>query len=571
MSFCRACFFVFFLRISAVICIGVSVAACGKASQPSGATRGETVVVGVGSDFDHLNPLLIQLSISREVCTLLFPTLVRPKFDAATGELGYGPSLATSWRFSEDGKTATFTLRGDAKWSDGVAVTSADLKFSYRLYADTNVASTRQHYLDDLLLGAKGQIDFERAVETPSDTVLVLHFNRSLAAAIVLDHFYDLMPVAKHIFESIPPRLLRTHPVNLTPVVAGPFKVERWSKSRELVLVSNPASVLPHRATVKRMIFRVIPEYTTRLTELRTGSIDVMMAGGGLAPKDAAGLQTSNPEIDIKTVRNRYFDSIVWLNIDGDLYRNKGVIKPNFFFGDKRVRQAMTYAINRQAIIDGFMQDYGHIVNTSLSPAYQTIIDTSLHGYGFNPDKARQLLAEAGWTAGSNGKLQKDGRPFAFTLWSLTGNARRNYAATIIQQNLKDIGIECKLEFAEPVVFSRNQNAPELRYDAAISGLSAETLPFQLIIWNSDFKKSPFNSACFQSARLDTVVKSLGTPQAKTDEQKLWREFQRILHEEQPRTFLYYYDELEGFNRRITNAEVSMLAVLFNAYDWQVK
>jgi peptide/nickel transport system substrate-binding protein len=317
------------------------------------------------------------------------------------------------------------------------------------------------------------------------------------------------------------------------------------------------------------MIFRVIPEYTTRLTALKSGETDVIMASGGVSPKDADELTKNSKTVGVKSVRNRLFDSIVWLNIDGESYQKDSSIIPNFFFGDKRVRQAMTFAINRQAIVDGFMgNNLATVVNTSLSPGYTSLKHPSLHNYDFNPDLAKKLLTETGWKLGSSGLLEKNGRKFSFTLTCPIGNARRNYAATIVQQNLRDIGIECKLEYAESIIISKGQN--EYHYNAVLSGLSAETLPFQLIIWNSDFTKSLFNSCAFQSKSLDSTIAILNVPQSKEVELKAWYRFQEIIHDEQPRTFLYYFDELEGFNNRIENAKPSMLAVLINAYDWTI-
>ena len=239
-------------------------------------------------------------------------------------------------------------------------------------------------------------------------------------------------------------------------------------------------------------------------------------------------------------------------------------------FGDKAVRQALTLAIDRQSIIDGFMgPQHATIVNTSLSPAYREIADTSLDPYQYNPQRASALLREAGWSPGPDGILQKNGKKFSFELAAPVGNPRRNYAATIVQQNLREIGIECRLKFDESLIFNKNQN--EFRYDAALSGLAAETLPFQLIIWGSDFASRPFNSSAFQNRELDAVIAELSGPLAGERKQALWKTYQKILHEEQPRTFLYYYDELEGFNRRIRNADVNLISALYNAYDWNVQ
>ncbi len=547
-----------------LILLAISGVSCAR-KKPT-ASPADAVVIAVANDFDHLNPLLIQLSISREACILIYPKLIVSKFDDAKGESVYAPCLATRWEFSPDGKRATFFLRNDAVWNDGKKITSADLKFSYQLYANPLVASTRQSYAEDFVRDKQGRLDFENGVQTPNDTTLILNFQKPLAPNIVLDHFYDLMPVAKHIFEGIDPKDIRAKAAALPIVGGGAFKVERWEKQRELVLVSNPTSVLPHPAKLNRLVFRVIPEYATRLTALKAGEVDVVMATGGIMPRDADEIAATNPNIDIKPVKHRNFDSVVWLNIDGDAYRENGTVKPNVFFGDVRVRQAMSYGINRQAVIDGFMgRDRATLVNTSLSPAFKSILVEPSPAFEYNPDKAKALLAEAGWKMGQSGVLEKDGRKFSFVLASPNGNQRRSHAAAIVQQDLKKLGIECNLRYDEQVIFNQSQN--DLKYDAAIAGLSAETLPFQLIIWD-DFRKMPFNSACFQHPKLAEVISKLAVPQPKEIERALWREFQTILNEEQPRTFLYYFDELEGFNKRVKNVEVSMVAILINAHEW---
>ena len=101
--------------------------------------------------------------------------------------------------------------------------------------------------------------------------------------------------------------------------------------------------------------------------------------------------------------------------------------------------------------------------------------------------------------------------------------------------------------------------------------LAAETLPFQLVIWGSNFEKKPFNSSAFQNAQLDKVVSQLTGPLPETEQKKLWKEYQRILSNEQPRTFLYYYDEFQGFNKRVRNARLTLLATLGNMYEWKMK
>lgn len=532
--------------------------------------RNEQIVTAIAADLDYLNPLLIQLSLSREVCALLYPTLMKAEYDATEGGMRFKPNAAKSWNFQDNGKSCTFNLRSDIRWEDGTPVTSRDFSYSYRLYADPAIASSRQHYLNDLLLTSDNKPDFDNAIETPTDSTLVIHFNKPMAEEIVLDHFNDLIPVAAHHYKKLKPEEIRRNASSMPILAAGPYKVKQWIRQQKLELVSNPASRLPRPATTQTMTFLVVPEYTTRLTMLKAGAIDVMISAGGINPKDIPDLQRTAPDVVVKPVKNRYFDSIVWLAIDGERYRNGKQIAPHPLFGDAAVRRALTLAIDRQSIIDGFMgPEHATIVNTSLSPAYRNIADTTLDPYAYNPEKAISILNNAGWVPGTDGILQKNGRRFSFELAAPVGNPRRNYAATIIQQNLRQIGIDCRIRIDEGLIFNKNQN--EYRYDAALSGMAAETLPFQLVIWGSDFATRPFNSAAFQNRELDTVIARLATPLPEPQRKALWKQYQQILHDEQPRTFLYYYDELEGFSKSVQNARVTLVSTLQNAYEWKKK
>jgi len=532
--------------------------------------RRNRIIAGISADFDYLNPLLIQLSMSREVCALLYPALVKASYDESKGIITFLPNTAKSWEFSKDGKQVTFHLRNGVVWEDGVKVTSHDFKYSYSLYKNPKIATSRQHYLNDLQLLPDGTADIGRAVETPDDSTLVLHFNKAMNNDIVLDHFNDLMPVAEHIFKAFSPDEIRSRASEIPVVSAGAFKVKKWTRQTKLELVRNPLSMLPKPAAINSLIFLVVPEYTTRLAMLKSGEIDAMISAGGINPKDCKELAKTTPSIVIKPVKNRYFDSIVWLNIDGEEYRKSGRVRPNAFFGNKLVRQALTLAIDRQSIIDGFMgPEHATIVNTSLSPAYKAITNTSLDPYSYNPAKASAFLHEAGWKLGQDGILQKNGKKFSFELAAPVGNPRRNYAATIVQQNLREIGIDCHLKFDESLIFLKNQN--EFRYEAALSGMAAETLPFQLIIWGSDFAKHTFNSSAFQNQALDSIIAELNHPLPGDRKVALWKSYQKILHEEQPRTFLYYYDELEGFNRHLKNPDVNLISTLYNAFEWSIE
>jgi len=540
---------------------------CGKKQDKTteGKTPGGTVVVVVPGDIDSFNPIVAAEQTAADVNDAIFPLLTGSKFNTQTGVLEYLPILAKSWEFANDHKDLIYHLRGDAYWQDGVKITGQDVKFSYELYADPDVASVQQDLLEEFLHTKDGKVDIERSVEVPNDTTVIFHFQR----AYPLQMFHSgLTLVPRHIFQNADRKSLRTNPNNSQPIAAGPFKLERWTRQQEIVLARNEKSVLPHPAYVDRLVIRVVPEYASRLTQLKTGEADFME---GVNPEDVKDLKQSYAEIRLETIPGRFYDYVGWSNIDNEVYvkSNGKVIKPHPLFGSKKVRQALTLAINRQEILDGFLGEYGQLATGPISPVFKWAYNDTLKPYPFDPGKAKQLLKEEGWEDhNGDGILDKGGRKFAFKLRTNSGNPRRAYASVIIQNNLKVIGIEVEIEQLESNVFF--DGLRRKKYEAFLAGLS---VPLEMDFENffgSDLQKDLFNTASFQNKRVDEIFSAAKKVIEVTDAAPLWKEFQVILYEEQPVTFLYWVNRIVGINNRVQGTSVNILGALTNLGDWYV-
>ena len=550
----------------------------------SRAAMDTTLVISMLGDADYLNPVIGATVTSSNIFGLIYPSLLQSEFDTTTGLMNYmalekklravtpgqgkkAPkgAIARSWRLSDDHKSLTYILRSDAFWDDGKPIVSADFKFSYQLYGNPVIASARQQYLAELVGADKGKVDFDKAIETPNDTTLIFRFYKPVPEQLALFHT-SLTPLPAHRWKDVKPDEFRHSPLNLTPLGAGPYKLKSWQQQQEILLVSSRKSNLPKPGNIPAISFKVVPDYTVRVTQLQTGTVDVVE---NIKPEDFTALLKANRQIDIKTVGLRVYDYVGWSNIDQAEYRKNGTFKPHPLFGSARVRVALTNAIDRQAIIDGYLKQYGVICNNDISPSLKWAYNNRITPHPFDPAKASALLKSEGWLPGPDGILQKNGKKFSFVLYTNAGNARRNYASVIIQQNLRAIGIDCKLDVQESNVFFESLQSGKL--DAWMAGWSIGLEIDPLDVWGSDLKKSRFNFPGYRNPRVDELCELAKQKMDTVEAKPYWLEYQEILHRDQPITFLYWIKETQGFNKRIEGAELNISGTFYNVDDWRLR
>lgn len=543
-----------------VIATSLLIFSCGKKQKVIDPRPG-VAVVAIMSDVSHLNPIITTETIESQVNGILYPILFEEAFDMGEGRLILKPMLAKRWEFQNEGKDVVLYLRNDVTWEDGFPVTAADVKFSFGLYGNPAVASPRRNYVDGMIF-TNGTFDLDKSITIINDTTLVFHFQRPYPEQLF---HINLQPIARHVYRNIDPAQLASAQAGMTPVGSGPFRFVRWTRLQELVVGSNPKSVLPYPAKLDRVVFRVISDPATRLAELKKGSIDMMWP---VYPENVSDVEQNHPEIKLITMPPRAYDYIGWANIDFKAWRESGrkTYVPHPLFGSKEVRQALTYGINRQGIIDGFLGQYGELAITDMSPVFRWAINYQLKPYGYDPQRARDLLRRAGWDDhNGDGILDKDGRMFEFTMHYNAGNARRAYAATIVQENLKQLGIKVHLSSTEGNVFFATLARKE--YDAFLAGFSVGLAIDPGAKWGSDVS-NPFNNTGFRNKRVDELVTLAHNVRTDRDEAPFWRELQAILHEEQPVTFMYWIKEVVAVNRRLHDVNPGILGTLDGIWDW---
>ncbi len=521
------------------------------------------VVVAIEGDIGSFNPLFAEDVTSGEINDLFFPGLVGADFDTARGALVYTPLLARSWERKNGNRDLLFHLKSGVRWADGQPVTARDVRLSYELYGDPDVASVRQGAVENLARTG-GRFDVGKSIEVLDDTTLVFHFQVPSSSQL-FDAGLPILPA--HVFASIPRREIRSHEAGRSPVVAGPFALSKWTPLTEIVLARNSTSTLPSPARLPSLVYRVLPDYRTRVAQLQSGEVDVM---SGLHAEDVPGLLKAQPAVRIISAPGRGYDFLGWNNIDPAAWRQSHgkVARPHPLFGSAAVRRALTMAINRQEIVDAYVGSHGRVAFGGISPLFKWAYNDTLKPLPFDPVMASRVLEQEGWKV-RNGVREKNGVRFSFTLKVPAGNPTRNAIATVIQQQLRNVNIAVTVEQVERGTFWGQVTARA--YDAWLAGIS---VPLQMQLddlWSSDLAKHPFNLTGFRNARVDWILAQSRSLTEETDGAPLWKEFQVIVHEEQPCTFLYWSNTIIGVNERVRGTAAGVLGTTHKAWEWSLE
>ncbi|MCW8892310.1 MAG: peptide-binding protein [Deltaproteobacteria bacterium] len=494
---------------------------------------GDTFIEASIGDASTLLPVLASDSASSSINGLIYNGLIRYDKD-----LQIEGELAESWEIAEDNLTITFKLRQNVKWHDGAPFTAADVKFTYDLYIDPNTPTAYAEAFKQVT-----------HVEVSDPYTFVVHYAKPYAPALIS---WATAVHPRHLLEG---QDVTKSKLARNPVGTGPYRFSEWLGGEKIVLESNP-EYFEGQPYIKRVVYRIIPDVSTQFLELQTGSLDFM----GLAPLQFAR-QTDTPAF------RRLYNKYRYLNF-GYTYLGYNLKKP--LFQDKRVRQALSYAIDKQEIIDGVLLGYGVAATGPYKPD-TWVYNPDVPKYGYNPVKAKQLLAEAGWQdSDNNGILDKDGAELAFTIVTNQGNDLRSKTGEIIQRRFKEIGVDVNLRIIEWATFLKEFINPG-NFDATILGWTGGPEPDQYNIWRSS-KTGPreLNFIGFKNAEVDQLLEE-GRRIFDLQQRKVYYDrFQAILAEEQPYTFLYIGEALPAVSRRFRGVEPAPAGIRYNFNHWFV-
>jgi peptide/nickel transport system substrate-binding protein len=414
------------------------------------------------------------------------------------------PRLAEKWTLSEDGKTLTFALRAGVKWHDGQPFTSKDVKFTFdAIRAPANQSLWRAY------------VASVASIETPDPQTVIVKYDQPFAPAIVTWTF-GIIP--EHVYKGDD---LTRSKGNTEPVGTGPFKLERWELGKRIYLRANDAWWLgrPHLDGIE-----VVVGPTEQISDmLRRGQLDFARIDDIGDWTNRAQMPEFREEFEISDVVEARFRALAWNTQRAP-------------FDDKRVRTALTLALDRGRVIDDVMMGQARPMSAPFSPTMYGA-DPSIAPLPFDSGAAAKMLDEAGHKL----KMGKDKveRRFAVEIIAIDNQKNQITDATfgIFRNDLRHIGVDLKLTYL-PVTeyFARIKKRD---FDASYFGFLPDIPdpdPYALL---HSSEVASQNFAGYANAEVDALVAKARGLAARDERKALYMKVHKIVAEELPYTLLY--------------------------------
>lgn len=522
-------------------------AACGMAASlatlgaPAQADEPVVLTIGINEDIDSANPFTGLSSLAYEIFTLQYPTLTQ----YAAEDFSIVPGLAESWEESADQRFWTYRLRPGMKWSDGVPITADDVAYTFNRiidgkYEKTNFGSyvtnmVRAEAIDDLTV----QIE----VSQPSP---------------VMDHLFVFI-LPKHIWESIDGKEVRKYENVGTPesptVGSGPFVMVERQPGQFTRLEANP-NWWGGKRPVDEVIFKVFNNPDALGQALKSGEIDFAQ-GLDLGVYDS--LQ-GIPEITTVSAQPASYSEIAF-NTGAALDDGTPIGDGNPLLKDARIRQALNWAVDRQALVDRILGGQGSPGTTIIPPLYKQWHLDPANPYTYDPEKAAQLLDAAGYAVGPDGiRADADGNPLSFRLVYRSDDANSGRSAEFVKSYLADIGVDIQLKgVSEDALY---EIVGQGNFDMFEWGWGVEPDPNYMLstftcgarsYMDGDTIYANLSDSFYCNEEYDRLFEEQARETDFTKRQAIVKEMQQMLYDDAPYLITYYANGLEAYrNDRFT-------------------
>lgn len=513
------------------------------------AESGGRLITAVSSETKNMNSLVNNEAFVSAIWDYATDSLAERNFEHV--EI-FEPKLAESWSLSDDKTTYTVKLRKGVLWHDfadpvtgkkwtDVEVTANDFKFYVDVIKDeTTDCAPLRTYLQDM-----------EKIEVVSDYEFKVRWSKKyfLSESITL----SLNPLPRHLYHAYEgpfdgKRFNDDHERNRMIVGCGPYCFDRWEKGQRIVLkrwekyYGKKYGIMP---PIENVVFEIIQHPNTQFQSLLSGTIDRM----GLTPEQWKS-RTNIPEFDEKKGK------LVKMKYPSRSYSYIGYNFNNPLFQDKMVRQALTHLVDREKLLKEVYYSLGRIIS---GPSFidSQYYDKNIKPYPFSVEKAKELLKSAGWKdSDGDGILDKDGRKFEFTILGVSNHPIQERILPIIKEDMAKAGIVMKIATVEWSVYT--QRLENKNFEVCILGWSMgfEDDPYQ--IWHSNEADKPgsSNHIAFKNKEADKLIEEIRTCFDLDKRIKLCHDFHRLLHEEQPYTFLITPYSLVGQSASYRNVRV---------------
>ncbi|MDQ5870857.1 MAG: ABC transporter substrate-binding protein [Acidobacteriota bacterium] len=485
---------------------------------------GRTLQAHLDAEPATLDPVLTTDVSGFVVEDLLFTPLV-----GLDRELKAVPGLARSWRLTDDGRTFEFDLDPAATFDDGKTVTAADVRFTIERIRDPRVAA----------LARKADFEDLEAVEVLSPSAVRVRFSRPYSERLLA---FNLPILPAHVFAR---GSAAEKSFGRKPIGNGPFRFVRWDPARSIV-VERRAGRAGRAAGVDRVIFRVLPDPATRLNAGIRGELDEFRVSPQLLDRFRTDRRLTS-RFRLLPVHRLAQTSITW-----------NCRHPSL--SDRRTRRALGLAIPRRRIIDALFGGRAREVSGPY-PAGVPENAPDVAPLPHSPQRAEELLSQAGYRRVGTGRLAKEGRPLAFELSIPSGHPISRQIAEVLQQEYSRLGVRMGIQPLDWPTLSARLDAGE--FDAVLS--ETVFLPPNLdpypAFHSSQVPPNGLNVGFYADPASDRLLEAARAAIEPNRRLRAYREVHRRLAEDQPQAFLFTLDSVWAIQRDLAGVETSPLGL----------
>ena len=439
---------------------------------------------------------------------------------------------------NEDGTvTMTWNLQEGVKWHDGEPFTSADVCFTL-----------------DFIQSEPGQEVYNQtdymgitSCDMPDDNTVIFTWDKPAANYVTL--FDTILP--KHVLEG--QDVLTFDGYNRSPLGTGPFKFAEWKPGEYVRVVRNDDYWRgPEFPKLDEIIFSFIPDPNSRLNGLKAGEYDF----GQILPNQVKEVQDLEGYQVVNVPSNR------WLIFEVNVATERGKV----LFSDPNVRKAIFHGIDRMAIVDGLMEGTVDLANSAISPT-SPYHNPDVPGYDYDPELAKTMLDDAGWTVGADGIREKDGEKLSFTIINRNSRPERTAIAQAIQAYMKEINVGVDFEDLESAAWLERWLSTD--WEAVVGGWIIPADPSLTGLYACDGSN---NFTGFCNPELDAVMELSDETLDFAERKPLMDQVQLLMYEEGRELPLYYSglpfvirSDFQNFKGSGTN-----LGSFWNSYEWSL-
>jgi len=510
----------------ASILLLLALAACGPKATPTSPppeapeaaepSAGGTIIVGLQAEPTTLDSAQISDYNSHRAAYGMYDHLLRFKDESTAVE----PGLVESWEISDDGLVYTLNLRKGVKFHDGTDFNAEAVKFNIERQIDPN------HPYHDT-----GEFPYAEFTWGMADKIEVAdEYTVNITLKEIFAPF--LNHLAMHPAAMVSPAAIEKHgrDISIQPVGTGPFKFASWTPGVEVVLEKNP-DYWGDPPKIDRVIYRPIIEDQSRLTELEAGGVNFIV---NIPPDELARLKGD----DRFTVVEQAGMHTWWVAFN----------HTRAPFDDTRVRQAMNYAVNKQAIVDNILKGTGILAINPLPPVVWSYTD-DVQRYDYNPEKAKELLAEAGYPDG-----------FSCVFWipeSGSGMQQPVPMGTAMQADLKAVGIDCKIEtfewgtYLDKVIVPPEDAEFDLMEMSWIGDNGDPDNHLFILLSGEQWPPHGYNMGFYKNDEVDALLREARTTLDQAKRTELYVKAQKLIAEDPPWMMIDHETQIVVMDKKI--------------------